>query len=100
MMNAVQHAEVRPLPEIAVDRAAQREILWQRPPLTACAQDIEDRVHLNGGSRVPRPLPMFAITRMRIIKARLWGLLPRRQYRAIHNQIGKASCRERVCQNV
>ena len=43
-MDAVQRAVIVPTVEIVVDRAARRQVLRQRRPLTARAEDIHDPV--------------------------------------------------------
>ena len=43
-MNTIEHAVARPFPEIIIDRAMWRKILWQLPPLATRAIYIADRV--------------------------------------------------------
>jgi hypothetical protein len=58
-MDAPQRAVVVPAAEIVVHCAARRQVLWQRGPLAARAQDIHqsvDDLPLDDGSLVPTPL--------------------------------------------
>ena len=43
-MNTIEHAVARPFPEIIIDRAMWRKILWQLPPLATRAIDIANCV--------------------------------------------------------
>ena len=59
MMDARQRAVVVPAPEIVIDRAAWRQILRQRGPLAASAQDIHQTIDdrpLIDGSLIAAPL--------------------------------------------
>src|SRR5208282_2153917 len=51
-MDAIERTVVIPAAEVIVHRAARRQILWQRSPLTAGAQDIhqpvDDLTHVYG----------------------------------------------------
>jgi hypothetical protein len=43
-MNPIEHAIARPFPEVIIDRAMWRKILWQLPPLATRAIDIANCV--------------------------------------------------------
>jgi len=44
MMDAIERAIMVPAAEIAVYRAARRQVLWQRRPLATCAENIHQPV--------------------------------------------------------
>src|SRR5262249_10215874 len=44
LMNTIEHAIARPFPEVIIDRAMWRKILWQLPPLATRAIDIANCV--------------------------------------------------------
>jgi len=39
-----QNACVLPAPEVMINRAPHGKLPWQKPPLAACSQQIEDRI--------------------------------------------------------
>ena len=59
MMNAIERPVIAPAIEVVVHRALWRQILWQRVPLAACAQDIHDAV--DDFADVHRPLVAAAL---------------------------------------